>query len=65
VQFTRGADYALDMTLFPPPPDRAAREPVRRNATYRLWKLRAGNGPDTTSRAQSNAAAPPGSLTNK
>jgi MFS family permease len=65
VQFTDGADYALDMTLFPPPPDRAGNAPLRRNAAYRLWKLRAANGPDTTSRAQSNAAAPPGSLSSR
>ncbi|HEY8865459.1 MAG TPA: hypothetical protein VIM22_00885, partial [Solirubrobacteraceae bacterium] len=62
VQFTQGADYALDETLFPPPADRAALEPVYRNGTYRLWKLEPGSGPDTTSRSQSNAAAPNGSL---
>ncbi len=62
VQFTQGADYVLDETLTPPPDDRAANRPVFRNAAYRLWKLRPGDGPDTTSRAQSNAGAPPGSL---
>jgi hypothetical protein len=62
VQFTQGADYALDDTLTPPPSDRAGAQPVFRNATYRLWKLRANDGPDTTSRAQSNEAAPAGSL---
>lgn len=62
VQFTQGADYALDQTLFPPPPDRAAGRPVYRNGTYRLWKLKPGSGADTTSLEQSNAAAPLGSL---
>lgn len=61
-QFTEGADYVLDETLHPPPPDRAGAAPVRRNATYRLWKLRPDAGPDTTSRTQSNARAPLGSL---
>ena len=62
VQFTDGADYALDETLFPPPPDRAGPQPIQRNATFRLWKLKPGSGADTTSREQSNAAAPLGSL---
>jgi hypothetical protein len=62
VQFTEGADYALDETLLPPPSDRAAAQPVFRNGTYRLWRLKPGAGPDTTSRAQSNAAAPAGAL---
>jgi hypothetical protein len=62
VQFTDSADYALDHTLAPPPADRAGAQPVLRNGTYRLWRLRAGSGRDTTSRAQSNAAAPAGSL---
>jgi hypothetical protein len=62
VQFTQGADYALDQTLFPPPADRAGAAPVFRNGTYRLWKLKPGGGADTTALEQSNAAAPLGSL---
>jgi hypothetical protein len=51
VPFTKGADYALDETLRPPPPD-AVGPPVRRNSALRLWRLRPGAGPDTTSRRQ-------------
>jgi hypothetical protein len=38
----------LDRALLPPP-DGAVGRPLFRNASYRLWRLRA-NAPDTTSR---------------
>jgi hypothetical protein len=50
VQYSAGADYALDQTLLPPPADKIG-EPVRRNRALRLWRLRPGPArADATSR---------------
>jgi hypothetical protein len=51
VPFTLSADYALAETGAPRPAD-ALGEPVLQNAHLRLWPLRRGRAPDTTSRAQ-------------
>jgi hypothetical protein len=48
VPTSTGADYVLDLPLLPPP-DGAVGQPVRRNARYRLWRLRT-SARDTTSR---------------
>lgn len=54
---SRGADYAIDWTLTPPPEDRADRRPLRTSSRYRLWRLDGTGGPDTTSFKQSSAGA--------
>ena len=51
VPYTRGADYALDRTLRPPPRGHVG-APVFANGRLRLWKLSPAAGKDTTSQAQ-------------
>ena len=48
VPTSTGGDYVLDRPLLPPPAG-AVGQPIRRNARYRLWRLRTG-APDHSSR---------------